>query len=260
MKVANISCKAGGSMPESTVQSMNIYYEINGEQPKTITIIHGLGANHRAFATIKEYPQFHDYRLLFIDLPGFGQSDKPEPFDYAMSTQAEVVIRLLDGLGIRETALIGHSMGGIIGQMIAERFPVTQLINCEGNLILEDCKLSAQIAAGGLRQFEAAGFNELKNQAARTPFYEGYCQTTAYAMYQSAWQLVDACRNGNLLERYVKLPISKLYVYGGRTKGKRKSEQLLIQNGMALKYIPASGHNMMIENPADFYRIAADFL
>jgi pimeloyl-ACP methyl ester carboxylesterase len=247
-------------MPKFTVHAWNLHYEIAGDHPDTITLIHGLGARGQDFSKIKESGGLKDYRFLFIDLLGFGHSDKPEQFDYAMGSQAEIILRLFDGLGIRETVLIGHSMGGIIGQMIAERFPVTKFINCEGNLMIEDCKLSAEISAKGLAEFETAGFDELKELAAGTPFYDGYCQTTAYAMYHSARQLVESCRNGDLLERFAKLPLPKLYVYGERTQGRRKSEQLLMQYGVALKYIPDSGHNMITENPADFYRAAADFL
>lgn len=240
--------------------TLNLYYEIDGDQTKTITVIHGLGATSETFSKIKEYGGLKGYRFLFVDLLGFGHSDKPEQFDYAMSSQAGSCIRLFDFLGIRETTLISHSMGGIIGQMIAEQFPVTKFINCEGNLIFEDCKLSAEISAKGLAEFETEGFDELKEQALGTLFYDGYRQTTAYAMYHSARQLVESCRNGNLLERFIKLPIPKLYVYGERTRGRRKSEQLLLQRGVALEYIPDCGHNMITENPADFYRVAADFL
>lgn len=246
-------------MPKFNVQGMNLFYEIAGDHLQTITFIHGLGSESRYFSQVKEYGGFQNYRLLFIDLLGFGRSDKPEQFDYAMSSQVEVCLRLFDFLGIRETLLIGHSMGGVIGQMIAERFPVLGFINCEGNLTLNDCKMSAVISMKGLPEFEAAGFDELKGGAVGTPFYEGYCQTTAYAMYHSAKQLVDSCRNGNLLDKFIKLPLPKLYVYGARTRGKRKSEQSLIAHGIAIKYIPDSGHNMIIENPEEFYRVAVDF-
>jgi pimeloyl-ACP methyl ester carboxylesterase len=246
-------------MPQFNYHAMNLFYEITGDDLRTITFIHGLGSESRFFSKLREYGGFQNYRLLLIDLLGFGRSDKPEQFDYAMSSQAEVCIRLFDFLGIQETVLVGHSMGGVIGQLIAERFPVSEFINCEGNLILADCKTSAEISRKGLPEFETAGFDELKGGAAGTPFYEGYCQTTAYAMYHSARQLVESCQNGNLLDRFVKLPLPKLYVYGQRTQGKRKSEQSLIAHGVAIKYIPDSGHNMIIENPDEFYRVAADF-
>jgi pimeloyl-ACP methyl ester carboxylesterase len=247
-------------MPKFNDHAMNLFYEIAGDGLQTITFIHGLGSEGRTFSKVKEYSGFQDYRLLFIDLPGFGRSDKPEQFDYSMSSQAEVCCGLFDYLGIQQTVLIGHSMGGVIGQILAERFPVLGFINCEGNLILDDCKMSAEISAMGLSEFETGGFDELKQRAAGTSFYEGYCQTTAYAMYHSARQLVESCRNGNLLDRFIRLPLPKLYVYGERTRGKRKSEQSLIHYGLDLKYIPDSGHNMIIENPDAFYRVAADFL
>ena len=258
--MAGTLCKVVVFMPEWAVGSTQLYYELAGEQAKTITLIHGLGSSGLVFDKIKEAGEFHGYRFLFIDLPGFGRSDKPDEFDYAMDSQAEMVIRLLDYLKIRETALIGHSMGGIIGQIMAERFPVSRFINCEGNLVFEDCSLSAEIARKGLAEFERAGFDELKEMAEGTPFYEGYCQTTAFAMYHSARQLVESCQTGNLLERFAKLPLPKLYVYGERTKGRRRSEQLLTQHGVPLYYIPKSGHNMICENPAEFYRVAAEFL
>ena len=52
--------------------------------------------------------------MYALDLLGFGLSDKPADASYALPAQADIVCALIKSLGIEETVLIGHSMGGVI--------------------------------------------------------------------------------------------------------------------------------------------------
>jgi pimeloyl-ACP methyl ester carboxylesterase len=57
-------------------------------------------------------------RAIAVDQRGFGDSDKPES-GYAIPDLGADVIALLDALGIRRAALVGHSFGSFVARQVA---------------------------------------------------------------------------------------------------------------------------------------------
>jgi pimeloyl-ACP methyl ester carboxylesterase len=76
-----------------------------------VVCVHGLGATKASFLpTVAALADRH--RVLALDLPGFGDSDKPLGAAYDAPYFADCVVALLDELGIESAHLIGNSMGG----------------------------------------------------------------------------------------------------------------------------------------------------
>lgn len=108
------------------------YHEAGDGPP--LLLLHGSGIgvsgwrNYRGnLATLAQ--QFHCYVLEF---PGFGISD---PVDgYPIATAAAAVTRFMDAVGIESAAIIGNSMGGVVGVHVAMRHPdrVSKLITIGG--------------------------------------------------------------------------------------------------------------------------------
>lgn len=65
--------------------------------------------------------------------------------------------------------LVAHSMGGIIGIELGEMIPdrLCSFINVEGNITIEDCTMSKQVADMGEEYFTREGFEELKRSIAQ---------------------------------------------------------------------------------------------
>ncbi|MGF1510564.1 MAG: alpha/beta fold hydrolase [Myxococcota bacterium] len=63
------------------------------------------------------------FRVLALDLPGFGKSDKPRTFSYTMVDQAYVVLEFLKRVDAEDPVLVGHSMGGHISLALAIERP-----------------------------------------------------------------------------------------------------------------------------------------
>ena len=57
--------------------------------------------------------------MIAPDLLGYGESDKPVDADLSEPAQAGYVRELLQHLGVEEVAVVGHDIGGAIGQMLA---------------------------------------------------------------------------------------------------------------------------------------------
>jgi pimeloyl-ACP methyl ester carboxylesterase len=81
-----------------------------GEGPPVLAL-HGLGATKASFLpTVAALAG--SYRTIAIDLPGFGDSDKPLRAAYDPTFFARSGVALLDALGIERADVVGNSMGG----------------------------------------------------------------------------------------------------------------------------------------------------
>jgi pimeloyl-ACP methyl ester carboxylesterase len=76
------------------------------------------------------------YHVLAVDLPGFGKSDKPDA-GYELSWMADEIIAFLDAKGVRRASVVGGSMGGHLGLILAldhpERVSKLVLMGSVGN-------------------------------------------------------------------------------------------------------------------------------
>ena len=76
-----------------------------------VICIHGLGGTKASFMpTVRGLAESH--RVIAVDLPGFGDSDKPLTAAYDAPYFARSVLDLMDALDIEHAHLIGNSMGG----------------------------------------------------------------------------------------------------------------------------------------------------
>ncbi len=87
-----------------------------------VVAVHGLGATKGSFLpTVIELSR--RFRVIALDLPGFGDSDKPIGASYDPRFFAHAVVDLLDELGLNRVHLIGNSLGGRIALEIGLRDP-----------------------------------------------------------------------------------------------------------------------------------------
>ena len=82
-----------------------------GTGPETIVCLHGLGGTKASF--LPTVAALADrWRVIALDLPGFGESAKPIGAPYDAPWFARAVIAVLDALGLERAHLAGNSMGG----------------------------------------------------------------------------------------------------------------------------------------------------
>ena len=83
-----------------------------------VLCMHGLTRNHKDFEPlIAKLGDDHD--IIAVDQRGRGRSEwDPKPERYAVPTYVGDMMRLLDLLGLREVALIGTSMGGLMSMIM----------------------------------------------------------------------------------------------------------------------------------------------
>jgi pimeloyl-ACP methyl ester carboxylesterase len=67
---------------------------------------------------------------IAVDLPGFGCSERPWPYDYSVGGEARALVEYLDARGIGRAVLVGNSLGGATAMLVAADHPdrVTALV------------------------------------------------------------------------------------------------------------------------------------
>lgn len=89
--------------------------------PKML-MLHGMFGNSHYFKETIEYLK-EDYEILTPDFPGFGLSDKLKGKPHTLETYTEVIVRLCEYLNFRPFHLVGASLGGMVGIILASQHP-----------------------------------------------------------------------------------------------------------------------------------------
>lgn len=106
---------------------------------KNVLLLHGKNFNGAYWKTTIAALVAEGYQVIVPDQIGFGKSTKPRHFQYSFQELARQTKALLDSLGIEQTAVLGHSMGGMLATRFALMYPqaTTKLI-LENPIGLED--------------------------------------------------------------------------------------------------------------------------
>jgi len=107
---------------KAKVNGIDAYYEIHGKEGAPwLTLSHSLACSVRMWD--EQIASFKDrYRILAYDTRGHGRSGAPAG-DYTLEQLADDLKGLLDHLKISKTHYCGLSMGGMIGQTFALKYP-----------------------------------------------------------------------------------------------------------------------------------------
>ena len=234
-----------------------------GEGPE-IVWIHGLGEWSVNFDPIAALPAFAGFSHVMVDLPGYGRSPWPEHPE----SLEQLADRLASWIGDRRPALIGHSMGGVLATLIAERTAVRAVVNVDGNLSRGDCTFSAKSAAYSLDDFVGHGFATM-----RAEVYEGGRTDLALRGYHAAMtlasprvfhhhalQLVAMSEPETLVTRLAALRVPALFVAGVPGGICERSRALLDRHAVRWVGIEPAGHWVHIDQPDRFAAAVAEFL
>lgn len=135
-----------------------VHYLIGGEGPPLL-LLHGHPS--RALEWGPLLPKLTArHRIVALDFLGYGESDCPD-VDYSIPTQTKLVVGLLDTLGLRQTDVLGFSMGGWVALTLASEHPdrVRRLILVDSGGLKFDTTLTPNSfvprTVAEFREFEA---------------------------------------------------------------------------------------------------------
>ncbi|MBL8114830.1 MAG: alpha/beta hydrolase, partial [Acidobacteria bacterium] len=93
----------------ATLDGAKVHYKSVGEGKKAVVFVHGFACDLTIWRL--QAPALEGKtRAIYLDLPGFGKSDKPD-LSYTTVYFAKAVDAVLVDAGVEEAVLVGHSMG-----------------------------------------------------------------------------------------------------------------------------------------------------
>lgn len=96
-------------------------YMVSGESDTTLFMLHGAYGSKEYFRYTIERFVARGYRVVACDAPGYGISEMPDSI--TIPGMAEMVVRLIESTRTRRNVLLGHSMGGMVAQKVADLRP-----------------------------------------------------------------------------------------------------------------------------------------
>jgi Predicted hydrolases or acyltransferases (alpha/beta hydrolase superfamily) len=246
--------------------NLNIHYSDEGNGD-TIVLLHGWGANIDVYKSITDslVPYF---RVIALDLPGFGKSDEPS-FPYSVIDFAEFVIAFLKQLNIKTASFIGHSHGGRITIEIASRndnpFALEKIVLLDSAGIVP-VKTSKQ-------QFKIKCFKASKwilnippVKALFPDALEKLKKRSGSADYNAATpmmrQSLVMAVNTDMRDKMPHIKVPCLLIWGEKDTATPVSDGKLMENfipNSGLVLLQNAGHYSFLDNPYTFKKVLFSF-
>ncbi|MEJ5362273.1 MAG: alpha/beta hydrolase [Spirochaetota bacterium] len=169
--------RSKASLTEKTViiDDHTIHY-LEGGKGDTVLCIHGFGGTMDHWTRFARY-MTDSYRVVALDLPGFGDSSFNEGGDYSIAKQVERVHKFAHTLNLQKFHIVGNSMGGYIAGYYAVTYP-------------DDIKTLGLFAAAGVKSpNESELMKELKkgNNPLIVEDVKSYDGLMEFVFYKPIW-------------------------------------------------------------------------
>ncbi|KAH7134581.1 Alpha/Beta hydrolase protein [Dactylonectria estremocensis] len=232
-----------------------------------ILFLHGWGSTKEDYIDISLNKDFQGRPFIAYDAPGCGKSlcdDLSKPNIEFLVATAEVV---LQHFGVTKFHLVGHSMGGLTGLVLANRIPhaVASFVNIKGNLASEDCFISRCIFHHPEKSAQTF-LDDFIEQTLQSPFYASGIYAAGLrdrvrpeAIKGILGSMVTHSDNGGLLSKFISANFPRLFMFGEQ-HATLTYLPTLSSNGVELAEIPGAGHFPMYSNPVAMWNVMSNFI
>ena len=246
-------------------------YIVEGSGP-WITFSHSLACNLHAWDAQAAALAKH-YTVLRYDTRGHGQSSAPSGA-YSLDMLADDLKALLDGLAVKQTHFVGLSMGGMIGQTFALKYPgvFTSLALCDTTsaygedamatwmerVRVTETKGMAAIVDGTLSRWFTEAFRNSHPDVMKSA--GEMIRTTPVAGYGGCCQALPLINTTARL-REIKCPA--IVIVGADDPGTPVAMARIMHEAMPgseLLVLPSAAHIANLEQPAAFNAALSGFL
>ena len=154
--IAGTAAAFDGESQFAKLDGTRIHYKSYGKGPEALVLVHGWSCNLGHWRD--QIPEFAKRtRVIALDLPGHGQSDKPQ-IAYTMDVFANAIDAVMRDARVERAVVAGHSMGTPVARQFYRKYPQKTL-----GIIIVD---------GGLRPFGTKEMREQFLAMFRSPNYK----------------------------------------------------------------------------------------
>jgi pimeloyl-ACP methyl ester carboxylesterase len=246
-----------------------VHYVTTGSGDKTLVFIHGWSGNANVWN--EQVPAVSNKaKLIFIDLPGHGQSDKPHT-NYTIDFFADGALAALRHAKVQRAALVGHSMGvAVICRMYAKAPElVSGLVAVDGFLKRPDLKpeqaeqFTAPFRGPGYREhttkFIQSMFPNPGDEAVRDRMVNEVLRTPHHVMSSAMEQMFNSAEPNWDLKK-VDVPVVAINAPNPRWTAEYESYVKELSPKSEYRVIEGVGHCLMVERPAKFNAVFVEVL
>lgn len=249
-------------------QMVNVHSTFVKGNKTPLVFLTGLGCSQSDFRKALESRQLKGHAMLLFDFPGQGTNPRlppaiPQGFRFTMDELAELTKAMLDHYGLGKVVLVGHSMGGVVGRKLVIKHPerVSLFVDIEGPLDLSECQRCIQIAMARREEFPKTISGIVENYTATrkksdTRYSTTFKGASPFALKKYSESLINEFSERQPL---TELPQNRVVYFAGENNNNPRL-RVLEQQGIPVKRIPKTGHFVMEDNPASFYRKLAQLI
>ncbi len=148
-------------MPELLRPTVKLHYEDTQDGDQAIVFLHGWCDGSPSWAaTLADFKS--EYRCIAPDMRGHHRSGQPRDFCYMAEALTNDVVALCESLGVTRPIVVGHSYGGMLAAIVADRFP-----GFARAIVVEDQPLDFRPFAAQMRSLEPVIRGEESHMAFR---------------------------------------------------------------------------------------------
>ena len=221
---------------------------------QSLIFIHGSGSDHSLWS--HQYAKLHKhYNIVAVDLPGHGRSQGSGETD--VRAYCVWISKLLDVLHLKNSIVIGHSLGAAITLQFALNYPqdIKGIVVVGGGLkmpvnpsLLELLKVNPEQAIELICKFSLAREN-------RPKFFDALKKSLSGANINILYGDLTACNKLDLTGEIEKIAVPALVICGVEDKMTPADFSCQIAeniDGAKLCLIEDAGHMVMMERPKEF--------
>ncbi len=239
------------------VDGLLLNYEQTGTGPDLV-ILHGWGRSVGEWRlTAERYAG--RYRVTLLDLPGFGASEVPHR-ELTIHDYAEITATFLGKVGIKECILLGHSLGGRIGTILAATQPeIIEKLLLVDSAGVERKSPSVRIKRAIVTMAKMLGLHHVLPRGFRDFFSSSDYRSALPAMKKTFANIVHE----DLTRFFPQVACPTLVVWGSHDRvlpvTYTKVYARLVKD-CTVRIVYEAGHDPHIDDPAQFFAITDEFL
>jgi pimeloyl-ACP methyl ester carboxylesterase len=247
------------------IDGLSVAYSDAGSGP-LIVMLHGWGADLSSFDGLA-LELARQYRLVRVDLPGFGASEQPG-VDWRVQDYAEFVRRFLQKIGVDEVrVLLGHSFGGRISiKAVGESLVIPKkLILVDSAGVKESSSMRNNVykavAKTGKIITAIPPFSALRGRLRKTLYSSA--GSTDYLNAGRMKQIFLNTINEDLLPDAARISVPTLLIWGETDTATPLAQGKLLASriaGSVLHVIPGAGHYSFIDKPQEVIGQIEEFI